>query len=195
MKDDPMKAILERVDEPILIDGMTWREFKATEQLLDRPGVRLSFLEGILEIRSMPGRIHETIKGRIGALVEAYMEFVELDFVPTESLTLESERGLVKREADKSYELGSDRDRPDLVIEVVVTSGGIDKLEAYKRLQISEVWFWEKGRLSLYGLDVNGYVELSRSQVLPNLNIEVLANCINLPNHMQAVREFRQSFN
>ena len=108
-----MAATLERVDQPILIDGMTWREFKATEQLLDRPGVRLSFLEGVLEIRSMPGRIHETIKGRIGALVEAYMEFVELDFVPTESLTLESERGLVKREADKSYELGSDRDRPD----------------------------------------------------------------------------------
>ena len=190
-----MAATLERVDQPILIDGMTWREFKATEQLLDRPGVRLSFLEGVLEIRSMPGRIHETIKGRIGALVEAYMEFVELDFVPTESLTLESERGLVKREADKSYELGSDRDRPDLVIEVVVTSGGIDKLEAYKRLQISEVWFWEKGQLSLYGLDVNGYVELSRSQVLPNLNIKILANCINLPNHIQAVREFRQSFN
>ncbi len=25
---------LERVDEPILIDGMSWREFKAVEQLL-----------------------------------------------------------------------------------------------------------------------------------------------------------------
>ena len=195
MKEIAMAATLERVDQPILIDSMTWREFKATEQLLDRPGVRLSFLDGVLEIRSMPGRIHETIKGRIGALVEAYMEFVELDFVPTESLTLESERGLVKREADKSYELGTDRDRPDLVIEVVVTSGGIDKLEAYKRLQITEVWFWEKGRLSLYGLEADGYLELNRSQVLPNLNVEVLADCINLPNHTQAIKLFRQSFN
>ena len=50
MKDNPMAATLERVDQPILIDGMTWREFKATEQLLDRPGVRLSFLDGVLEI-------------------------------------------------------------------------------------------------------------------------------------------------
>ncbi len=190
-----MAATLERVDQPILIDAMTWREFKATEQLLDRPGVRLSFLDGVLEIRSMPGRIHETIKGRIGALVETYMEFLELDFVPTESLTLESEYGLVKREADKSYELGCNSDRPDLVIEVVVTSGGIDKLEAYKRLQITEVWFWEKGRLSLYGLESDGYSELNRSQVLPNLNIEVLASCINLLNHTQAVKLFRQSFN
>lgn len=50
------------------------------------------------------------------------------------------------------YELGADRERPDLAIEVVVTSGAIDKLEAYKRLQIPEVWFWENSRLSLYAL-------------------------------------------
>jgi Uma2 family endonuclease len=189
-----MTPILEPVDTPILIDGMTWREFKAAQQLLDRPGVRLSFLDGVLEIRPMPGRKHETTKGRIGALVEAYMEFIELDFVPTESLTLESETGLVKREADKSYELGPHRDRPDLAIEVVVTSGGIDKLEAYKRLQIAEVWFWEKGKLALYALGGDGYEPISRSQLLPGLDIAELIRCVDLPNHVQAIREFRQSF-
>ncbi|MEG4506483.1 Uma2 family endonuclease [Microcoleus sp. F6_B4] len=34
---------------------------------------------------------------------------------------------------------------PDLAIEVVFTSGGIDKLQLYKRLGIPEVWFWEDG--------------------------------------------------
>ncbi len=99
--------IIDRSAAPILIGGMTWREFKATEQLLARPGVRLSFLDGVLEIRQMPGRQHEIIKGRIGALIEAHLETIGLDFVPTESLTLESETGSVKREADKSYELGT----------------------------------------------------------------------------------------
>jgi len=28
---------------PLLFEGLTWREFKAIEQLLDRPGYRLSF--------------------------------------------------------------------------------------------------------------------------------------------------------
>ena len=56
-------------------------------------------------------------------------------------MTLKSEVGLVKREANESYELGQDRERPDLAIEVVITSGGIDDLEAYKRLQSPEVWF------------------------------------------------------
>ena len=46
---------LERLDEPILIDGLSWREFKAVEQLLSRSGIRLSFLDGVLEIRRMPG--------------------------------------------------------------------------------------------------------------------------------------------
>ncbi|MEH1833820.1 MAG: hypothetical protein V7L29_17545 [Nostoc sp.] len=37
-------------ESPLLFEGMTWREFKAVEQLLDRSGYRLSFLNGILEI-------------------------------------------------------------------------------------------------------------------------------------------------
>lgn len=185
-------AILEKDTDPILLDGFTWREFKAVEQLLDRPGVRLSFLDGVLEIRKMPGRKHETIKKRIAALVEAYLEFLEIDFTPTGSMTLESEEGLVRRQADESYELGGNRERPDLAIEIVITSGGINKLEAYKRLGIPEVWFWEKDKLSLYQLQVNGYVEIHRSQVLPKLDIALLTDCINMDNHAESVREFRR---
>ena len=59
-----------RKESPLLFEGLTWREFKAVEQLLDRPGYRLSFLDGILEIRRMPGEPHEIVKARIGALVE-----------------------------------------------------------------------------------------------------------------------------
>jgi hypothetical protein len=98
---------LERLDEPILIDGMSWREFKAVEQLLDRPGIRLSFLDGVLEIRRMPGEKHETIKERIGSLLDLYLLQMGIDYQPTGSMTLESPSGLVKREADKSYKLGS----------------------------------------------------------------------------------------
>ncbi|MCU0542159.1 MAG: Uma2 family endonuclease [Oscillatoriaceae cyanobacterium Prado104] len=188
-----MKTILEKVDEPILIDGLTWREFKVVEQLLDRPGVRLSFLDGVLEIRRMPGRKHETAKQRISTLMDLYLESSGIDFIPTGSITLESESGKVKREADLSYELGLDRESPDLAVEVVVTGGGINKLEFYKRLQIPEVWFWEKNRLRLYSLGEDGYTEVDRSRVLPDLNILLLTRCINIENHPQAMREFRQA--
>lgn len=54
-------------------------------------------------------------------------------------MTLESEAGGVKREADESYKLAPGQTRPELAIEIVVFSSGIDNLEAYKRLKISEV--------------------------------------------------------
>jgi Uma2 family endonuclease len=62
-----------------------------------------------------------------------------LDFTPTGSVTLENEFEKVKKEGDESSELEANRKHPDLVIEVVVSSGGINKLEAYKRLQIPEL--------------------------------------------------------
>ncbi len=184
-------TLLEIEAEPILINQLTWREFKAVEQLISRPGVRLSFLAGILEIRKVPGRKHETVKKRLAALLEIYLEFLGLDFTPTGSMTLESESGEVKREADESYELSPNRERPDLVIEVVVSSGGIDKLEAYKRLNIPEVWVWVDNQLSFYILGNDGYATATNSQLLPNLDRDLLNRCIEVANHAQALREFR----
>lgn len=104
---------------PLLFEGLTWREFKAVEQLLHQPGYRLSFLDGILEIRQMAGEPHERVKKRIGALLELYLLMVGFDFTPTGAMTMESEGGKVKREADESYKLAPGRLRPDLAIEVV----------------------------------------------------------------------------
>ncbi len=183
---------LEKTTPPILIHDLTWREFKAVEQLIDRPGIRLSFLDGILEISTMVGKKHETIKERIGALLEIYLEWLGLDFTPTGSVTLESEEERVKREGDKSYELGPNRERPDLVIEVIVTSGGIDKLEAYKRLHIPEVWFWINDQLSLYTLGNEGYERVTKSLLLPNLEVALLNRCVLITNHAQSLKEFRE---
>jgi Uma2 family endonuclease len=146
-----------------------------------------------LEIRRMPGRKHETAKHRISTLLDLYLESAGIDFTPTGSVTLESETGKVKREADLSYELGPKREGPDLAVEVVVTSGGINKLEFYKRLEIPEVWFWEKSRLRLYSLGEDGYAEVDRSLLLPELDLVLLVQCINIENHPQAMREFRQA--
>lgn len=192
-----MAVTLTQLNTPILVDAMTWREFKATEQLLDRPGVRLSFLDGVLEIRHMPGEQHETIKERIGALLELYLLQLGIDYTPTGSMTLESESGLVKREADKSYKLGADRSQPDLVIEVVVTRGGINKLEAYRRLRIPEVWFWENGQLDIYQLSAGEaeptYALGATSPLLPQLDITQFLTCVNMTKHVDAIRAFQQS--
>jgi Uma2 family endonuclease len=184
-----------KVAKPLIFSGVSWQEFKIIEPILDQSGIRLSYLDGTLEVTEMPGRTHETIKKRIAALVEAYLDFLGIEYTPTGSMTLESEELRVKREADESYELGLDRDRPDLAIEVVVTSGGISKLLAYQRLKIAEVWFWEKDMLSIYILTTDGYQLSEKSIGLPDLDIAMLVNCVKLTNHTDAVKCFRQALN
>jgi Uma2 family endonuclease len=182
---------------PLLFEGLTWREFKVVEQLLDRPGYRLSFLDGVLEIVQMPSEAHETVKERIAALLELYLLLAGFDFTPTGSMTLESETGQVKREADKSYKLAPGRSRPDLAIEVIFASGGINKLEAYKRLKIAEVWFWEDGVLEIYHLRGEGnqlhYEHVKTSEAVPGIDLELLLRCINIVNHVDAVRTWQQA--
>jgi len=186
-----------RKESPLLFEGLTWREFKAVEQLLDRPGYRLSFLEGILEIRRRHGGPHETVKARIGALLELYLLMAGFDFTPTGSMTLESETGKVKPEADESYKLAPGRRLPDLAIEVVFSSGGINQLEAYKRLKIKEVWFWEDGLLEVYHLRGEGntldYEKVSSSEEVKGIDLDLLLRCINMVNHVEAVKTFQQA--
>jgi len=189
-------AKLRQDETPLLFDGLTWREFKVVEQLLDYPGYRLSYLDGVLEIRKMRGEEHETIKKRIAALVELYLLIAGFDFTPTGSMTLERESGAVKREADESYKLAPGRKRPDLAIEVVFGSGGINKLEAYKRLLIPEVWFWNDGVLEVYHLrseeDGVYYERISSSEEVQGIDLDLLLRCINIVNHVDAIKTFQQ---
>jgi Uma2 family endonuclease len=193
----PAAIALPKQASPLLFSGLTWREFKAVEQLLDHPGYRLSFLDGVLEIIKMPGEPHETVKERIGALLELYLLMAGFDFTPTGSMTLENETASVKREADKSYKLAPSRRLPDLAIEVVFSSGGINKLEVYKRLKIPEVWFWEDGVLEVYHLRGEGnalhYEKISSSEEVPGIDLNLLLRCIDMVNHVDAIKTFQQA--
>ncbi|MEM0980409.1 MAG: Uma2 family endonuclease, partial [Cyanobacteria bacterium P01_H01_bin.58] len=84
---------------------------------------------------------------------------------------------------------------PDIAIEIVLTSGGIDKLDVYKGLGVREVWFWENQTFSLYGLinPNSGYETLTASRLLPQLDLTILAQFIDNPNQTQAVKAYRRT--
>jgi Uma2 family endonuclease len=64
-----------------------------------------------------------------------------------------------------------ERDRPDIAIEVIWTSGDIDKLEVYRKLGVREVWYYERGTLRFFALrgerGREGYAEIPQSGFLP----------------------------
>jgi Uma2 family endonuclease len=184
-----------------ITDGVSWQEYEALlAKMGDRAGYRVSYLDGVLTIVA-PSRRHESGKTRIGTLLEIYFLEMDIEYFPLGSMTLRRAARRGGAEPDESYCLGAEREFPDLAVEVVVTSGGVNRLAIYQRLGVREVWFWQNDTLTIYHLredsvgrfvQTHGYEALTRSELLPELDLELLAACIRQTNPLAAVREFRR---
>ena len=87
---------------------------------------------------------------------------------------------------------GQIKEVPDIAIEVVLSSGGIDKLSVYQGLAIPEVWFWQNNQLSIYGLQNQQYQKIDQSLLLPELDLKLLQELILSPQQLAAIQTFRQ---
>jgi len=144
-------------EERFMTSGVNWEAYEALlVATKDSSGYRLTYLEGILEIMS-PSRSHEIDKKNIARLLEAYLEENRIRFWGLGSTTLKQEDRQAGKEPDECYCIGSNKYIPDLAIEVVYTSGGIDTLEIYQRLGVSEVWFWQNNQFTVYRLQGDRY--------------------------------------
>lgn len=180
----------------VLPGQQSWQRFKALQALLaEIPGVRLSYLDGYVEL-IRTGEDHELIKKAITILLEIYFFQMGIEFIPVGNATREAEAKGASFDPDESYYLGDKKEQPDLAIEVALTSGSINKLERYKRFRIPEAWFWvdppEVGtpRLSLYRLREHDYELISHSELLPELDIALLVRCVLMPSRLEARTEF-----
>jgi Uma2 family endonuclease len=182
-----------REDHIVVLHDVTWADY---QRLLaargDRSTPRLRYLEGTLEIMS-PSFNHEAIRSIIGRLVEAYCLDRDIEILPVGSWTLTNASEKRGVEPDECYVFGGVKKpkRPDLAIEVVWTSGGLDKLEIYKCLGIREVWQWAEGRIQMFALRNGRYARVRRSALFPELDLELLASFLDAPTAMQAVRAYR----
>ncbi len=175
----------------ITLYGITWEQFKAIEeQLENNREVRLSYLVGVMEIMSPIGDRHERVKRTLGLLLEAYMREKGIRFYSCGGFTIE-EPGYASGTPDESYCIGSDKETPDIVIEIIVTSGTMNRKELYKPKRVPEVWFWKSNQLRIWQLNAAGeYVEVSRSGFFPDLDKALLVQYISHPDQYDAVNEF-----
>lgn len=169
-----------------------WHEFEALKSLLvGSTGLRITYLDGWIELMTL-GEPHELIKSLIGMFLETYFIEMGIEFIPAGSATRRSEEKGTSFEPDESYYLGQKKDNPDLAIEVILTSGNLQKLEKYRRFQILEVWLWEDNQLRIYCLKNNEYQEVSCSQLLPDLSIDLLVRCVQMSSRLEAMRMFKE---
>ncbi|MEG3972296.1 Uma2 family endonuclease [Microcoleus sp. T2B6] len=176
-------------DSCLTLRGVSWSQFESLEAAFESVGgIKFAYLDGILEIITVSPE-HEETKGTIRALLEAYLREKGIRFYIKGGPTLGSKELGARKEPDESYNLTTKKAIPDLAIEVVFTSGGIDKLQLYKRLGIPEVWFWEDGVLSIYYLREE-YEKVDRSELLPELDIALLVRYVTYFDQYDAVTEF-----
>lgn len=183
-----------RWDHMVRLHDVSWEDYERILAIRgDRSAPRISYLEGELEIMS-PSRDHEAIKSLLGRLVEVWCLVHDVEFSTVGSWTVkdrEVERGA---EPDECYLFGEHDPaavRPHLALEVVWTSGGIDKLEIYRLLGVGEVWYWEDGVLTVHVLEGDTYREAPASRVLPALDLQQLASFLDRPTTSEAMRAYR----
>jgi Uma2 family endonuclease len=143
----------------------------------------------------MPGRKHEIVKDNIARLLGVYFEETRTRFYGLGSTTFKIKAKQRGAEPDVSFCLESEKEFPDIAIEVVQTSGGVSKLEIYQGLPVPEVWFWENDRFTVYHLRAEGYEPLDHSHFLPHLDLKLLASYVCNPEPLEAVLEFRSRIN
>lgn len=182
-------------DRRVILHGFDWAGFQALIELRGDRRWRIAYLDGAVELMT-PSRGHERTKSLLGRLVETYCIDREIVLEPTGAWLLQDESEQAGAEPDESYVFGADPDekieRPDLVVEVAWSRGGIRKLEIYRRLGVKEVWMWEDDAIAVHVLGPAGYERRDRSACLAEIDLAVLAELCTATTLNDAVRGLRK---
>jgi Uma2 family endonuclease len=186
------------LDQRVFLSGVTWEGYERLLELCgdDNPGIRMTYLDGQLEIMT-PSKYHERLKTRLSRLLEVWSEETGIDLEGAGSTTFRNRLKKAGLEPDECYyvgRIGGEEESPDIALEVIWTSGGIDKLAVYAALGVREVWFWRDGQLDVHALRANRYEAIDRSQLLPAFDPDVTTRLMTAPiSQAEAIRKLRSA--
>lgn len=190
-----LEKLSKKLDEEqrMLLPGMRWRQYEALRAILyDVPGIRTAYLDGNVEVLTLSKK-HEKIKSNISRLLDTYLDEVGIDFYRAGSFTMGGEDNSASTEPDESYSLDEEKVVPDLVIEVIITSGKLERREIFRRLGVTEAWYWKDEQLLIYNLRSLNDEPVSQSILLPKLDLDLFTHCVNILEQKVAVKEFCNS--
>jgi Uma2 family endonuclease len=177
-------------DEIQIRTGVSWDAFEAFLSERGEKLPRVAYLEGTLELMS-PSFDHDRISRRFAAVVEAYLDTLGIEWDSAGSWLLKHKPTNSGLEPDECYLIGDgarNRERPDLAIEVIWTSGSINKLEIYRRLRVPEVWIWRKKGISIHVLGPDGFEQSTTSACLPQFRFDLVTEMVERDLLMSEVR-------
>ena len=164
-------------DQILTITGANWLDYQKFDSQ-EYSCYRVSYFNGEITIVS-PGRNHERISAIINRLIIAYCEKYELQDFPFGQTRL-NVSGQTGRETDIAYAFSVDKDLPDLVVEVIFSSGDIEVLKSsYQQIGIPELWIWKNNNITFYYLEQNSYIIIEYSKILPNIKSDSFIEYVN----------------
>lgn len=179
-------------EQRFLLHGVPWKEYVLLRDLLDSPGLRMTYLRGTLEIMS-PSTDHEMWKTNIARLVELFAHVTGIDLYGYGSATFRREVSERGAEPDECYLVGQTlTDVPQIALEVIHTTPLLNKLEVYAGLGIREVWVFRNGGFTIHELSPDGttYGVRPDSALVPSLDFAAVARFAVRRDTPQALREF-----
>lgn len=176
-------------EQRVILSNVTWQQYeKLLSELGNERQTRLTYLRGKLEMMT-PVEAHERCSRLIDSLILVLVDELKVPITSVVPATLKQIELDCATEPDACYyfeelslpnktELDLSRDMPpDLLVEVALTKSNLEKLPIYASLGIPEVWRYLttagedmlKGKLLIYQLQRDGYVERTHSLAFPFL--------------------------
>lgn len=183
------------VPEQRVVIPTSWKGYLAIDKAFGddgRPGLLLNYDDGLLEIMST-SIDHERIQLIISSCIEHYCRESGIYFAMQGRMTRRASSAGKAAEADASYSFVRGPQQPvQLVLEVALSSGGMDKLPLYARLGHPEVWIWSRGKIQVHAWDGAAYQRQLTSSALPKIPLVWLEELSAWTDDFDAVTEFRR---
>jgi len=186
-------ATPEIAEQRVILSNVSWQTFEQLlKELGDKRATRLAYNEGLLEIMTPLGR-HENNNRFIDDLIRAIADELNLNLKKFGSLTLKREKKLKGAEPDSCYylqneplvrskqEIDLDNDPPpDLVWEIDITSGSLDKRPIYAAIGVPEFWRYDGNKLEVFVLHPSNrdYQQVNQSPTFPWMPLDVIPRFI-----------------
>lgn len=177
----------------VLFSDIDWEAYERIVEAFGDRRLRHTYIDGMLEIMSPLNR-HQWIKKLLGRMVEMVSWRLRMRIKSTGSTTLRKKLKRRGIEPDESYYIANEPSvrhkfeidlrsdpPPDLAIEVDVTNRSLDRMEAYAKLGVPELWVHDGESLSFFKLQENGTYSLqNHSEAFPIITSEVVQHHLDL---------------
>jgi Uma2 family endonuclease len=171
------------------LENISWDEYEQLlEELGDRPGLRITYDNGGLEIMS-PTYEHEEYKDFIHDMVRLLSLEIGTELETRGSATHKRKRNQKGVEPDccfyvrnanaiigkRRIDLSIDPP-PDVIVEIDITSKSLSRFPIYAAFGVPEIWRYDGKQMHIYHLLDESYVEAETGISFPILTAQILTD-------------------